>query len=180
MGFAKRLILGVLTAAFVAAIVGCFLSVTTRPVYRLPKCTAWSWLCCWGGSVHLSRMVRVDPNTGRREGTEEWEADWPLLWEPPNPRSPVLGFYWHQAPFVTVNGRPVTQNERVDIPLWAPLLVFGAYPCVAAIRGVRRVWRIKRGLCVTCAYNLTGNFAGICPECGDQIAYPRIAGKGLG
>jgi RNA polymerase subunit RPABC4/transcription elongation factor Spt4 len=39
----------------------------------------------------------------------------------------------------------------------------GAYP------ETRRRSRIRRGLCVQCGYDLTGNQSGICPECGRNI-----------
>jgi hypothetical protein len=34
---------------------------------------------------------------------------------------------------------------------------------------LRRYRRKKKGLCLTCGYNLTGNVSGICPECGEKI-----------
>ena len=64
-------------------------------------------------------------------------------------------------------------NGRLDtlwLPLWVPVVVFSAYPAVAFIRGPLRRWRRRRkGLCVTCGYNLTGNVTGVCPECGEPI-----------
>jgi hypothetical protein len=62
---------------------------------------------------------------------------------------------------------------RMDIPLWIPLLAFGAYPIYAFIRMATQSWwlrqRKKKGLCIKCGYNLTGNVSGICPECGEPI-----------
>ena len=56
------------------------------------------------------------------------------------------------------------------IPLWIPLLLFTPYPTVAFIRGPVRRWRRRRrGECVGCGYNLTGNESGVCPECGKPI-----------
>lgn len=52
-------------------------------------------------------------------------------------------------------------------------VVFAVYPTLALIRGAvrsRRRWRRRRRrLCVKCAYNLTGNVSGVCPECGMKI-----------
>lgn len=45
-----------------------------------------------------------------------------------------------------------------------PVLV---YPLVLVL--FRQRYRRKRGLCVKCGYNLTGNVSGICPECGERI-----------
>ena len=27
----------------------------------------------------------------------------------------------------------------------------------------------KKGLCLKCGYNLTGNVSGVCPECGEKV-----------
>lgn len=52
-------------------------------------------------------------------------------------------------------------------PLWAPFVACIAYPAVAFMRGPVRRWRRRRkGLCINCGYDLTGNVSGVCPECG--------------
>ena len=49
---------------------------------------------------------------------------------------------------------------------WLISTILGAYPTLAFIRGpLRRYRRRKRGLCVTCGYDLRGS-PGRCPECG--------------
>jgi len=60
---------------------------------------------------------------------------------------------------------------RFAIPLWCPLLLLTVYPSIAFIRGPLRRYRRrrKRGLCVRCGYNLTGNVSGVCPECGTPV-----------
>jgi len=58
----------------------------------------------------------------------------------------------------------------VVIPLWMLFLLFLAYPTLAFIRRPLRRWR--KGLCVRCAYDLTGNVSGVCPECGTKIERP--------
>lgn len=58
----------------------------------------------------------------------------------------------------------------VRIPLWAPFILFAAYPTIAFIRGPVRRWRRRRkGCCVKCGYNLTGNVSGVCPECQTRL-----------
>jgi hypothetical protein len=54
---------------------------------------------------------------------------------------------------------------------WAVVLVLlASYPIVSFIRGPLRRWRRRRkGLCVRCGYNLTGNTSGVCPECGVAV-----------
>lgn len=65
------------------------------------------------------------------------------------------------------------RHFRVGVSLLAGLVA--TYPATAFIRGpLRRYRRRKRGLCVNCGYNLTGNVSGICPECGVHHATQRI------
>ena len=57
-------------------------------------------------------------------------------------------------------------------PFWLPFVAFAAYPVFLFFLGhcpYRRHQRRKKGLCVHCAYNLTGNVTGVCPECGNKI-----------
>lgn len=61
-------------------------------------------------------------------------------------------------------------TTEIAIALWAPFLLFGAYPVLAFARGPVRRWRRRRkGLCVKCGYDLTGNVSGVCPECGTKV-----------
>lgn len=51
-----------------------------------------------------------------------------------------------------------------------------AYPVTTAVRRPLRRWhRRKRGLCMSCGYDLTGNTTGVCPECAARIdsRHPR-------
>lgn len=58
----------------------------------------------------------------------------------------------------------------VMFPLWVPCFILAVYPTIAFINGpYRRYRRRKKGLCLKCGYNLTGNVTGICSECGEQI-----------
>ena len=59
---------------------------------------------------------------------------------------------------------------NVAFPLWAPFIFFATYPTIAFIRGPWRRWRRRnKGLCIACAYDLTGNVSGVCQECGAEI-----------
>lgn len=65
-------------------------------------------------------------------------------------------------------GTLVTTDVRLLV--WPLAVAFAAYPTIAFIRGPVRRWRRQRkGQCVKCGYNLTGNVSGVCPECGEQI-----------
>ncbi len=59
-----------------------------------------------------------------------------------------------------------TAVRTAAAPIWTVLVVTGLYPASCPFfAGVRR-YRRRRGLCVTCGYNLTGNESGVCSECG--------------
>ena len=56
------------------------------------------------------------------------------------------------------------------VTLAIPLVLLVTFPTIAFIRGPMRCWRRRRkGLCIKCGYNLTGNTSGTCPECGKPI-----------
>jgi len=70
-----------------------------------------------------------------------------------------------------------SMRRGVGVPFWFATLVLAIYPGRAFARGPMRRWRRnrrqRRGLCPTCAYNLTGSVSGVCPECGVglQVAF---------
>ncbi len=73
---------------------------------------------------------------------------------------------WQMLPSIDFS---VPSQWRVRVPLHLSLLVLlpvVAYPLLP--RTIRR-YRLKRGLCVGCGYDLTGNITGVCPECGVPI-----------
>ena len=64
----------------------------------------------------------------------------------------------------------VFYSKGFMFPAWLPFIVFGTYPTIAFVRGPLRRWRRRReGLCLKCAYDLTGNVSGVCPECGVEV-----------
>jgi hypothetical protein len=65
---------------------------------------------------------------------------------------------------------PQTVMWTLEMPLWALLVLFAVYPLVGFTRGpVRRWQRSRKGLCLQCGYDLTGNVSGVCPECGEAV-----------
>jgi len=58
----------------------------------------------------------------------------------------------------------------VVCPLWAVFVVSAAYPGITFLRSNQKQRRAKRGLCVQCGYDLTGNVSGLCPECGSGVS----------
>jgi hypothetical protein len=53
-------------------------------------------------------------------------------------------------------------------PWWSAVALFLLLPAFAAVRWWRRL--PSAGRCAKCAYDLTGNVSGVCPECGRKIA----------
>ena len=59
---------------------------------------------------------------------------------------------------------------NIGCPLWFLVTVLAAYPAITLIGAhVRRYRRRRKNLCLHCAYDLTGNVSGVCPECGRKI-----------
>lgn len=57
-----------------------------------------------------------------------------------------------------------------SIPMYIPFILLAGYPTIAFIRAPwRRYRRRKKGHCIKCAYDLTGNESRTCPECGEVI-----------
>ena len=69
------------------------------------------------------------------------------------------------------------QATTLSISFIVPLvisLLSAIYPTFTIIRGpIRRYRRRRKGLCLKCGYNLTGNESGICPECGQACRAGR-------
>ncbi len=91
----------------------------------------------------------------------------PYTWLTPPRKFFSPGF----AGFGYAHHRTTNQEYRsFKIPYWALFVLFATHPAIAFIRGpVRRWQRRRRGLCLTCAYDLTGNESGVCSECGAGI-----------
>ena len=81
-------------------------------------------------------------------------------------KSPTLIKYNNTNPPIYI--RVITST--LIVPLYVPLILSCIYPTIAFIRGpYLRHRRCKKCLCLNCAYNLTGNISGVCPECGEKI-----------
>ena len=73
---------------------------------------------------------------------------------------------------VKAGQRPALRNRRstVKFPHWNPLVLLAAYATIAFIRGpLRRYRRRRKGMCIKCGYDLTGNVSGTFPECGREV-----------
>ena len=83
-------------------------------------------------------------------------------------RLPTLSLFKMEIDY----GDSVHRNYMFDSTAESLLLVAGILgfcPAISLFRGpVRRHRRRRRGLCLKCGYNLTGNTTGVCPECGTR------------
>lgn len=61
----------------------------------------------------------------------------------------------------------------VAVPFWMVSLVTLIYPLIVFRRRLRQRHRRRRGACLACGYNLTGNVSGVCPECGADLCSAR-------
>jgi hypothetical protein len=84
-----------------------------------------------------------------------------------------LGFGWDgNGPWRIFAGR----EELASVPAWFLIGLFAVFPLarMAGFRRWRRLYRIARGCCAQCGYDLTGNISGVCPECGMVIAKKTV------
>ena len=143
----------------------------------LPEPPTWlpSWFLLLLHNSDFVSELRLSQGSVSIEG---WHHETPR-WTPPPPnkRIRLIGFGFDRSRWAQWTGRwegfANGVSYKVRVPLWAPLALFATYPTVAFIRGPARRWRRRRkGLCLKCGYNLTGNVSGICPECGTRIEQP--------
>lgn len=145
--------------------------------------TAAAWWSQFGGPYDGS--IRVTPLLRVTLGTEQG-------WAVVTVTSPASNERWGMAakdhiyiPVVRLDFVPVYRVQpyvepelptqymgaRVMFPLLLPTVIIAmswlAWPFVSA--ALRRRRRRTHGLCVHCAYDLTGNESGACPECGSPV-----------
>lgn len=125
-----------------------------------------------GFLVHYWRYTDNPPSRDKRVGIRPF-----LLYETEVKHgATALMYSWanpcpHRLTVEGTNGTLVT--TYFELTLWLPLLAIAAYPAVVFLRGPVLRWRRQRkGLCVACGYNLTGNVSGVCSECGREVVKP--------
>ena len=73
------------------------------------------------------------------------------------------------------NNSPSTLGVVVIVPYAYVCAVLTVLPVVYAWRLQRYRMAVRKGLCLVCRYDLTGNVSGVCPECGTAI--PKSASE---
>ena len=88
------------------------------------------------------------------------DADSPFAFACGKPRE-FAGFGFQKAMGI--------QRKAIWFPTWPIIVIFTLFPGTVLVYGpLRRHRRRKKGLCIHCGYNLTGNVSGVCPECGEK------------
>ena len=114
------------------------------------------------GVVHVVVVGRSVPAEPPRQVIPTPYGQWTSAW------TPSLD-HWR-----TTRGPQWGVRYHVVTPFSFVALLFAIYPSFTVIRhGIVVRDRRRRGLCVRCAYDLTGNESGVCPECGASVEQAR-------
>ncbi|UCE59491.1 MAG: hypothetical protein JSU63_18860 [Phycisphaerales bacterium] len=126
------------------------------------------WIRVREQSVHLT-WYRYHPEALGRSRWYFYRGPWPA-----GIRTYTMGRpYKHRLADGTSVDYLSSSMVFMELPLWGLCLLLGAYPAVAFYRGPIRCWRRRRkGSCIKCGYDLTGNVSGVCSECGTAIDGP--------
>ena len=62
----------------------------------------------------------------------------------------------------------------VKFPVWLIAIFCAPYPIVFVRRLLRPHKRRLHNQCLHCAYDLTGNVSGVCPECGTEVCVKKV------
>ncbi len=129
------------------------------------------WAASWVAPQHIGQVSQNSIHIYNLKEGRLWfgihRNRKPLAWDDRYTRQVHIPMWFHITRY-----RGQTAYRRYDgcIFLGSTTVVLAAYPAIAFIRGpLRRYRRRRRGLCVTCGYNLTGNESGRCPECATEI-----------
>ncbi|UCF33437.1 MAG: hypothetical protein JSV78_13995 [Phycisphaerales bacterium] len=83
---------------------------------------------------------------------------------------------WRILPRIDVS---IPGQWSVKVPLHVSLLVLLPIVVYPILPSVVRRNRQKRALCGNCAYDLTGNESGVCPECAKAMEVPRRGSEAM-
>ena len=133
-----------------------------------------------GGYCNLGDRRRVGASTSEGVLSIRYEFDFVDFQHTPPKEFGLPGLRYQQWFFSPWDSPPPENAARVrwvvrevKITFAMILAILLAYPTIAFIRGPFKRWRRRRrGECVACGYNLTGNVTGVCSECGTKIDEP--------
>ena len=158
-------------ASIVVATVLAFVSVGgwIESYSRVWWATAYSPLFAWSLASNDALTLQIAINRGMLRLTKDDRRTTQTKWVPQREAS-FCGIALTTTYCWWTGGRPEFKRETLGIPFWMIVLVLVCYPALAFIRGPARRYVFRRkGLCLRCGYNLTGNVSGVCPECGAEV-----------
>jgi hypothetical protein len=78
-----------------------------------------------------------------------------------------------QLPLIRANWHRRLDRNRASIPIGLIVAPLAVVPFIYCMNIVRLRRRPAHGCCPTCGYDLTGNTADVCPECGMTVRIPK-------
>ena len=137
---------------------------------------------CWVSLVVRPNGYLVNIAAGRGQLQVSWSvlADLYLSYVPPGRfvfsfraeepiglLAPVS--FWTSLGF-SYSTYPNRPGQHLVVPHWFVVLLAAPLPAWHFARGFSHRRRAKAGHCPRCAYDLTANTTGVCPECGGAVA----------
>lgn len=106
-------------------------------------------------------VARIGPSSGGASTISSFEIPFLLL----------TISYTNSAVYIGLGSfLPDLDGWKLSVNLWPLVALFAAYPIAAVTKdSVTYIRRRRRGLCLRCGYDLTGNVTGTCSECGCRI-----------
>jgi hypothetical protein len=126
----------------------------------------WSVIFGIDGAVAVFYSYCPECGGGKSHHPGCWWGDMVFQWDtapPPEREVEIAGIRW------VIGAFPGSRVHLLVVPIWMLSSLLAVYPAIAFIRGpLRRHRRRRKGLCLKCGYDLTGNVSGVCPECGTE------------
>ena len=166
-GMIRKAVIVVLTLATAVTGVPAFLSCVGMPsVWETPTVYPGSRGGFLQGSLYIELSRVLDPRQPESRKVWSWSVGCDEFYEV------IIGCHKFRYGTEVVNWQDAKSLRQtlVQIVVFPFFLLFAAYPTIVFIRGpLRRRRRHRKGLCVTCGYNLTGLTEPRCPECGTKV-----------
>lgn len=145
-----------------ATVAARWILLTVAVVIITMACLTWDSVLSWGSSDESRGIVFWGGALGLARDSSGSDSCVP----------PGIEWGWNEGTPVFAEVRwpnvvPLSASSSIIvIPLWLPLVILGVGTVAAWACGRSRV---NQTCCAICAYDLTGNLSGRCPECGAVI-----------
>jgi hypothetical protein len=163
----RKAVIMVLTLAAVGTGVLSLSSMVAPLIWESTSASQWSCVCVNKTQLTITQSLANDPVLLRdlADGRK---------WQLRQYAYPEFHVIWRKKTYVGSDSYLVKYTDKtcIAVPLLLPFLAFSLYPTIVLAKSSRR-WRQmrrrKRGLCIACGYDLTGNTSGVCPGCGTEF-----------